>query len=83
MNVSIRWESYRIIMSVNVDSSIFTESQVLSKEASELVIPICSSAKEIQLRGQVSEMEALPSLELLGILWVLELRSSTHPSMMH
>ena len=69
--------------SVNVDSLIFTRLQVLSEEASELVIPFYQSAKGIQCRGQVSQMQALPSLELLGILWVLELRSGTHPSMVH
>ena len=28
-------------------------------------------------------MQALPSIELLDILWVLELRSGTHPSVVH
>ena len=60
-----------------------TESQVLNEEASELVIPNNPSAKEHQHRGHASQMQALPPLELLGILWVLELRSCTHPSMVH
>ena len=62
---------------------VLTESQVLSEEASKLVITNNPSAKEHQHRGHVSQMQALPSLELLGILWVLELRSGTHPSMVH
>lgn len=64
-------------------SVVLTESQVLSEEASEFLIPKNPSAKEHQHRGHVYQMQALPSLELLGILWVLEPRSGTHPSMVH
>ena len=68
---------------VDVKPTVLTESQVLSEEASELVIPNNLSAKEHQRRDQVSQMQALPSFELLGVLWVLQLCSGTHPSMVH
>ena len=68
---------------MNFNSLTFTDLQVLSEEASELVVAIYPSAKEIQHQGEISEMRALPSLELLGIRWVLKLRSGTHPSMVH
>ena len=68
---------------VHVKPTVLTESQVLSEETSELVIPNNPSAKEHQKRDQASQMQALPSLELLGVLWILELRSGTHPSMVH
>ena len=61
----------------------FTDLQVLIKEASEFVIPIYPSAKGIQHQGQVSRMQVPPPLKLLGIFWILKLRSGTHPSMMH